>query len=136
MAIDYSNIESVVDGFAAITNLTSIAPPPPPIPTPLILTGVPLRMGLSATKIASNIIKKRAELGLPVGVLPSGAQNPDILMETARVEAIIDAIQQDGIISIAIPPGIPLSAAGISPAGPVTVFGATISPFRGYGVMQ
>jgi hypothetical protein len=135
MAIDFNSVESIVGGFTKILSLTSIGGPPP-IPTPLILVGVPLRPGLSPIKIASRIIARKSEAGLPVGALPSGGASPDEIMERIRIEEIISAFQDEAIISVAIPPGITLSAAGISPTGPVTVFGSTILFAKGYGVIQ
>jgi len=135
MADDYSNIDFVIKGFDKVLSLSSIGSPPP-IPTPLILVGAPKRSGLSPTKIASRIIARKSEAGLPVGVLPSGGVNPDEIMERIRVEEIIKAFQEDAIISVAVPPGITLTASGVSPAGPVTVFGSTITITKGYGVIQ
>ena len=125
MAIDFGNIESIIGGFDKILKLSSIGGTLP-IPTPLILVGVPKRSGLSPTKIASKIIARKSEAGLPVGALPSGGNSPDEIMERIRVEEIIKALQQDAIITVAIPPGITVTAAGISPTGPVSVFGSTI----------
>ena len=135
MAIDFSSIDAIIGGFTKILNLSSIGGPPP-VPTPLILIGVPTRAGLSPTKIASKIIARKSEAGLPVGALPSGLISPDEIMERIRIEEIVKAFQQDAIISVVIPPGITLTAAGISPAGPVTVFGSTIILSKGYGVIQ
>lgn len=135
MNVDYSNIDSIIEGFDNIMNLSSLGSPPP-IPSPLILTGVPKRSGLSAIKIASNIIARKNEAGLPVGALPSGEISPDELMERIRVEEIIKAIQQDSIIRVAIPAGTPIKAEGVSPAGPVSVFGSTIAFTSGYAVVQ
>jgi hypothetical protein len=135
MAIDYSNISSMLSGFDKIISL-SLTGTVPPVPTPLILVGVPRRSGLSPSKIASRIIARKSEAGLPVGVLPSGTISPDEIMERIRIEEIIKALQQEAIITIAVPPGTSLSAAGISPSGPVTVFGSTITFTKGYGVIQ
>lgn len=135
MSVDYSNIDSIIKGFDNIMNLSSVGSPPP-IPTPLILTGVPKRTGLSAIKIASNIIARKNEAGLPVGVLPSGEVSPDELMERIRVEEIIKALREDLIIRVGIPAGTPVKAEGISAAGPVSVFGSTIGFTGGYGVIQ
>lgn len=135
MAINFNSVESIIGGFDKILKLTSIGGPPP-IPTPLILVGVPQRPGLSPTKIASRIIARKSEAGLPVGVLPSGGVAPDEIMERIRIEEIISALQQDAVITIAIPPGITLTAAGIGPSGPVSVFGSTIYFAKGYGVIQ
>lgn len=135
MAIDYSNIDSIISGFDRILSLSSVGSPPP-IPTPMILVGVPKRGGLSATKITTRIISRKSEAGLPVGPLPNGNTNPDEIMERIRIEEIIRALQEDAIISVAIPPGITVSATGISPAGPVSVFGSSITYTKGYGVIQ
>ncbi len=135
MAIDYSNIDSIISGFDRILSLSSVGSPPP-IPTPMILVGVPKRGGLSAIKIATRIISRKSEAGLPVGPLPNGNTNPDEIMERIRIEEIIRALQEDAIISVAIPPGITVSATGISPAGPVSVFGSSITYTKGYGVIQ
>lgn len=135
MAVDYNNIDSIIGGFDKILKLSSIGAPPP-VPTPLILVGVPKRSGLSPTKIASRIIARKSEAGLPVGVLPSGEVSPDEIMERIRIEEIIKGFQEDAIISVAVPPGITLTAAGTSLAGPVTVFGSTITFIKGYGVIQ
>jgi len=133
--IDFNSIDAIIAGFDKILSLSSIGGPPP-IPTPLILVGIPLRTGLSPTKIASRIIARKGEAGLPVGVLPSGTISPDEIMERIRIEEIINALQQEAIITVAIPPGITLTAAGISPSGPVSVFGSTIIYSKGYGVIQ
>ena len=135
MAIDFNSIESIIGGFDKILKLGSIGGPPS-IPTPLILVGVPQRPGLSPTKIASRIIARKSEAGLPVGVLPSGGVSPDEIMERIRIEEIVKALQQEAIITIGIPPGITLTAAGIGPSGPVSVFGSTINFAKGYGIIQ
>lgn len=135
MAIDFTNIDSIIEGFDKILSLSSVGSPPP-VPVPLILVGVPQRTGLSPTKIASRIIARKSEAGLPVGVLPSGSISPDEIMERIRIEEIVNALQQEAIITVAIPPGISLTAAGISPTGPVSVYGSTIIYSKGYAVIQ
>ena len=133
--MDYSNIDDIISGFGKVLNLSSVSPPPS-VPSPLILTGVPTRTGLSPTKIASKIIARKAEAGLLVGVLPSGEVSPDEMMEIIRIEEIVKALQQEAIITVVIPPGVSLTAAGVSAAGPVSVFGSTIILAKGYGVIQ
>ena len=88
MAIDYSNIDSVIGGFIKLTSLSSIGGHIP-VPAPLIMIGVPKRSGLSPSKISDEIIKRKAEAGLPIGVLPNGNANPDEIMERIRIEEII-----------------------------------------------
>ena len=52
------------------------------------------------------------------------------------IEEIVNAFQQDAVISVGIPPGMAVSAFGISPTGPVSVFGSTITYIKGFGVIQ
>jgi hypothetical protein len=135
MAIDFNSIESVISGVENVlaVQTSGVATS---VPLPLILVGVPQRSGLSPAKIASRIIERKSEAGLPVGALPSGGVSPDELMERIRIEEIIKALQQEAVISVAVPPGITLTAAGSSPSGPVNVFGSTITPIKGFGVIQ
>ena len=133
--INYGNIDSIIGAFQKILTIQTVGAPTN-VPTPLILIGAPQRAGLSPTKIASRIIARKSEAGLPVGALPSGGVAPDELMERIRIEEIIKAFQQEALISIAIPPGATVTASGVSPAGPVTVFGSTITITRGFGVIQ
>lgn len=132
--MDYSNINELVDNLNNVLNLnTSVVSK---IPTPLILAGVSQRPGLSPTKIATRIIARKGEAGLPVGSLSTGEKSPDEIMERIRVEEIIKAIQEEGIILIAVPPGITLQAAGTTATGePVTVLGATLTISGGYATM-
>lgn len=135
MATDFNNIESIIGAFTKVLSLSSLGGPPS-IPTPIIFVGVPQRTGLSPTKIASRIIARKSEAGLPVGALPSGGISPDEIMERIRIEEIVNALQTQAVITVAIPPGITLQAAGISGAGPVSVVGMTINFAKGYGVIQ
>lgn len=135
MAINFNSIDAIIGGFDKILQLSSIGGPPS-VPTVLILIGVPRRPGLSPTKIASRIIARKSEAGLPVGALPSGAISPDEIMERIRIEEIVKALQQDALISVGIPFGIPVQASGIGPSGPVTVIGTSIRPVKGYGIIQ
>ena len=91
---------------------------------------------MSAIKIATRIIARKAEAGLPVGGLPSGAISPDEIMERIRMEELISALINESVITIAISPGIALTASGANAGGPIEVVGSTIVPFKGYGVIQ
>ena len=134
MAIDFSNIDSIISGFEKILKIqtTGVAQLPP---VPLVIVGTPQRSGLSPTRIASRIIARKSEAGIPIGALASGGVAPDEIMERIRIEEIIKALQQEAVISVAIPPGTTITGSGTSPAGPVTVFGSTTIPTQGFGVI-
>jgi hypothetical protein len=123
--------------FEAITKIISgFRSPAPQVPTLLITGGGKLRPGLSASLIASKIIKRQSEAGAPVGLLPSGAKNISEQMEVIRVEEIINAILQDARVDIAVDPGIPVQATGGNAGGPVVCVGATISIGSATGIIR
>lgn len=135
MATDFGSLNAIIGAFNKILKIQTVGVPTT-IPSPLILVGAQRRSGLSPTTIASRIISRKSEAGLPVGALPSGGVAPDEIMERIRIEEIIKAIQQEAIITVAIPPGTTITGAGASPAGPVTVVGSTITITKGFGVIQ
>ena len=81
--------------------------PQPPIapPAPLIAIGSEFKTGLSATEIAGKIIDKKKRYGIPTEPLPSGGPNLDLIMETIRVETIIEYLIKDASIVVAVKPG-------------------------------
>lgn len=133
--INFESFDSILSGIKKILKLQNSSSSAT-LPTPLILIGGASRSGLSPTKIASRIIQRKSEAGLPIGALPSGSVSPDELMERIRIEEIIRALQEDAKITVAIPPGTTLTAAGASPSGPVNVVGSTITITTGYAVIQ
>lgn len=106
------------------------------VPAPLILTGFNFRDGLSARDITKEIITRKSEIGVPVGNLPDGSESIDEKMIFIIVDTIIKKILQDAKITIIIPPGVPITATGTSPAGPVAVQGITSANAIGYGIIQ
>jgi hypothetical protein len=133
MATDFSDFNSVTDALEGLLQIPS--PPASPIPPPLILTTVN-KGGMSATKSASNVIQAQAKLGLNVGALPSGKPSPAEQMEVIRFEEIIRMLTEDARITVAIPPGVPITATGANAGGPVQVVGSTITIAQGYAVIQ
>lgn len=123
--------------MSSIMKLLNIPKPPdPPVPTPLILASFN-RTGLSAQKLAAEVIRRRAEAGLPVGNLPDGSVNPDELMELIRMQVLIDALVTEARITVAINAGIPILATGTDATGsPVVVNGLTTLFGSGSAIIQ
>lgn len=94
------------------------------------------RPGLSPDLLASTIISRFPEIGIPTGPLVGGATN--VMENFVRVlcEEIIDAVQNDMRVDIAVDPGATLSAAGGNAGGPVTVVGSTVSLHSGVGIAR
>ena len=134
MANDNSGI------FSTIANLFKnvfITPAPlKPISKEKILTGVKFREGLSAIDIASRIIDRKKAIGIDIGALPSGADNIDLIMETIRVEEIINALLTKAKIEVAVPPGTNVISKGANAGGLIITQGTTTSISKGEGIIR
>ena len=86
--------------------------PSKPLPQAAVLAGGRLKSGLSSIDIASEIIKRKKDIGLPIGPLPSGADSLDLQMETIRVEVIVEALISLVCVFVAYKAQISLAAAG------------------------
>ncbi len=107
------------------------------IPTATILAGAPFREGMSAVDVASKIIQRKKDLGIPLGPLPSGGDNLDLMMETIRVEEITNAILTKLKVEVAIPPGIPVTVTGTAGPGlPVVGQGLSTGIVKGQGIAR
>ena len=136
MAVDFGSITSILDGIDSIMSI-STSGAPTTLPPFLILTGVPRRNGLNPKEIHATILKRKNDIGLPVGALPSSnanalASSRDEAMELIRIEAIVEAIQLTAKVVVEIAPGVTIIGGGVSPAGPVSVFGVTTMLGKGY----
>ena len=107
-----------------------------PIPLPLVLTGGFTRSGLSARDMAKEIIFRQQEAGVPIGNLPSGAENISEKMERIRMEVITENLLANAKLTVVLPAGIPITATGASPTGPVVVQGVTTGLGAGTGVIS
>jgi hypothetical protein len=137
MAVDFGSITSILDGVDKILTI-STSGAQTTLPPFLILTGIPKRNGLNVDLIYQTILKKKQQFGLPVGALPSSnaddqKPSPDEMMELVRIQAMVEAIQLTAKVIVEIPAGTAITGSGISPSGPVTVFGVTTMLTKGYG---
>lgn len=133
--IDFGSISSIIQvvlGAFAIPET-----PVTPMPPPLLISGANLRPGLSSSDIASRIISRQSEAGLIVGDVFSDGPNRSEAMELIRVEEIINAIQTEAKIEIAIAPGVAVTAIGPGNLGaPVVVNGVTTAIASGSGIIR
>lgn len=98
------------------------------LPSPLVYNGSVLRSGLSSQKIASRIISRQRELGIPTGDLPDGSLNISEQMEIIRIEEILNALLTEAKIQIVLPPGVGINTT----MGP----GMTIDFTDGFGIIS
>ena len=107
-----------------------------PLPPPLLSVGANMRTGLSAEAIAARIISRMEGIGAPVVTNADGSPSIPLIMETIRVEEIINALLIDGKLEIVINPGVPITGAGANAGGPIVVQGVTTSFASGSGVIR
>ena len=125
---DFKNPNSILK---ALLNLFKITPPNTgtSIPAELLLGA---RCGnFNSSEIASKIIQRQAEAGIPVGPLPSGKISPDEIMYKIIAEEIHDAITTKMVMQVAIQPGTTLQGTGANAGGPVPVAGTVIGVAKG-----
>jgi hypothetical protein len=117
-------IDKLIEFILSVIN--SAKTPALPIPAALVLKGGFLKSGLSARDMAKEIIFRQQEAGAPIGNLASGAENVSEKMERIRMEVITKHLLENAKFTVALPPGLPVTATGASPLGPVVVQGVTV----------
>ena len=100
------------------------------------ILGSKIRPGLSADILAASITSRFGEIGIPTGPLEGGSPNVMEAFVKVLSESIVDALQNDMRIDVAVDTGITVQANGANAGGPVVAFGASISPHTGSGVAR
>ena len=95
------------------------------------------RPGLSASKIAAQIIANNKALGIETGPNKDGSPNKINQLVYNITKCIIDGIKNDAVIQAAIPAGsIQIQGTGGNAGGPVTVTGMNIISSIAKGLMR
>ena len=133
---DLSTINGVLNIMLAAFEIPQ--EPVLPLPPPLILTGSYLRPGLSAEGIAKRIISRQAkDAGRQLGDVFADGSNVEEHMELIRVEEIINALLNESVVNVVIPPGISISSVGVGNLGaPVISQGVTTTMGIGNGIIR
>lgn len=95
-----------------------------------------IRPGLNADILTSSIISRFSEIGIPSGPLVGGAPNVMEALIKVISEEIVDAIQNDMRVDVAIDAGMVVNSLGTNSGGPVNSVGASTSPHTGTGVAR
>lgn len=105
------------------------------LPSPFIVSANQ-REGISPIKITNAVLEKKKELGLVTGTYDDGTPNYDDIIIQEIVTQVVKSIQEDAKITVAIPPGIPVTASGGNAGGPLVAQGSTVSFARGGAIIQ
>ena len=129
------NISTLVN---SITNTLNSARIPAGILPPLLLKYTSLtRPGLSAYKIATEVIQNNGKLGIPTGPNPDGSDNKINAYTYSIIKCIVEALKNDAAVQIAIPmQSLLIQAIGANGGGPVTCIGTNLVDSISQGIIQ
>jgi hypothetical protein len=112
-------------------------PPVEPLPPPLVMFGAPLRPGVSGKEIASRVISRQSEAGLPVGDVFADGPNTAEALLAIQSEEIINALLNESVVNVVIPPGIGVIGFGVTSGGQqVVIQGLTTTMGIGNGIIR
>lgn len=98
------------------------------IPAILLISSAIRRPGLSAMLIASKIIRRAGEKGIPTGTAADGSANLGLIMETIRVEEMVSAIKLDSRVQASFPiGGLQIMAVGSNAGGALVAKGFNVN---------
>lgn len=128
-------ISSIVE---TLTNTLDSASMPANVLPPLLLKCISLqRPGLSAYKIATQIIENNRAIGLPTEDNPDGSANLINQYTYNVVKCMVDAIKNDASVQVAIPmQSLLIQATGGNAGGPITCVGTNLIDSLGNGIIQ
>jgi hypothetical protein len=132
---DLSSIYGVLNMILTAFKLPD--PPVEPLPPPLVMLGAPLRPGVSGKEIASRIISRQSEAGLPVGDVFADGPNTSEAMLAIQSEEIINALLNESVVNVVIPPGVGVVGFGVTSGGQqVVIQGLTTTMGVGNGIIR
>jgi hypothetical protein len=107
------------------------------LPPPLIMLGGSMRTGLSSKEIASRVISRQSEAGAPVGDIWGDGENVMEGLISIICEEVVYAIQNESVVNVVVPPGIPVTATGAGNFGaPVVSQGYTTNYKEANGIIR
>lgn len=128
-------ISTIVD---TLTNTLDSANMPANVLPPFLLKCLSLnRPGLSAYKIAAQIIQNNKALGIETDDAKDGSPNKINQYTYNVVKCIVDALKNDASVQIAIPmQSLIIQATGGNAGGPVNCIGTNLTDTLGNGILQ
>lgn len=123
--------DTIADFFSSLIMDERIKLPKLSLPQILIAKSRP---GLNAAAISSSVISRFKEADIPTGALSEGVPNSMEEFVKIIMEELVDAIQNDMRVDIAVDQGMQVYSTGANAAGPVVSTGANIMAHTAVGV--
>ena len=122
----------------SVTNTLNSARVPANILPPLLLKCSSLtRPGLSAYRIATEVIQNNEKLGIPTGANPDGSENLINAYTYSIIKCMVEALKNDASVQVAIPmQSLMIQATGANAGGPVTCVGSNLIDSISRGIIQ
>lgn len=130
--INFKSSRSILNALKNLFKIPNI-PSTSIIESNLLAFGGGNKPGLSAEKMAARVIQRKAEAGLPIGLIDGGQDAPDEIMEKIRMQEIVKAITEDMRMDVCTRPGAQLQATGGNAGGPIQVLGTILTTSCGHG---
>lgn len=129
------NITSVVNSVTETLNSARL--PANILPALLLKCSSLTRPGLSAYKIATEVIQNNEKLGIPTGPNPDGSENLINAYTYSMVKCMVEALKNDASVQLAIPmQSLMIQATGANAGGPVTCIGTNLMDSISRGIIQ
>ena len=117
--------------------LSNARPPMQKVPALPLQAEASLRPGLSADVLASKIIARLPDAGIPTSPNPDGSRN--VINDFVKIicEEFVNAVKQDSVVLLTIPMGsVKVTATGGNVGGPVQCVGQNINFPEIKGIVQ
>lgn len=92
------------------------------------------RPGLDASAISSSVISRFKEAGIPTGPLSEGVPNAMEELVKILLEEMVDAIQNEMRVDVAVDIGMNVLSQGANAGGPVVSTGSNLAPHTAVGI--
>lgn len=129
------NLGSVTETINGVLDKVQI--PAMTLPPLLLKCTAIRRPGLSAYKIATQVIENNKVLGIPTEPYADGSENMINQYTYNLVKCLIDGIKNDAVVHLAIPmQSLMIQAEGGNAGGPVICTGTNLTDTIGKGIIQ
>lgn len=121
------DIGSVIGPIASL--LTKSRPKYIEMPPVLVMASICAKSGMSSSALATSVISRLPEIGIPNGKNPDGSDSVVNEFVALLCDEIVREIKMNSVtVSCASPGTLNISGTGMGPSGPITFTGTNVTP--------